>query len=142
MPQPLQDVHSRAPRAAAYLTDPGTDPGGVRRYDALFRESLADAPWRGPAVRQYEPSLRPPENASEDPFGWLYRVSEDTPAPPPAAQPPVAAASPAPASPEWVVAPTERPGRVRPGRVIVAVLALVAILVGAGTGAFIVAREH
>src|SRR6478609_8664307 len=110
MPHPSSDVDARAHRAAAYLTDPGTDADDARRYDALYREPVAEVPWRGRAVRQYEPSLRAPENAGDDPFGWLYRDSADSAAAPPAPQPvpvepaPVAAIQ-APQSPEWVVPP-------------------------------------
>src|SRR6476619_1693324 len=148
MPHPSSDVDARAHRAAAYLTDPGTDTDGARRYDALYREPVAEVPWRGPAVRQYEPSLRAPETAGEDPFGWLYRDSAESAASTPAPQPVVVAPAPgaasqAPESPEWA-APAVEP-RVRgggPGRLIIVLLALLAIVVGASTGAYIVMREH
>jgi hypothetical protein len=148
MPQPPRDADARAPRAAAYLTDPGTDADGARRYDALYRESAAEVPWRGRAVRQYEPSLRAPEDAGDDPFGWLFRDSADVSAPPSVPEPEAAAPATdrvtrAPVSPEWFVPPADpRVRGVGPGRVIIILLALLAIVVGAATGAYIVTREH
>jgi len=47
-----------------------TDPSVPDPLDALFRGSSAGRSAQ-PAVRHYEPSLRPPDGS--DGYGWLYR---------------------------------------------------------------------
>jgi hypothetical protein len=145
MPQPPQDIFPRPHRAAAYVTDPGTDADGARRYEALYRESVSEVPWRGRAVRQYEPTLQAPEDPGDDPFGWLFRDSAESPAAPPApqARPTVPTVTPQLQESPERVAPADAPLRgAGPGRLIIVLLALLAIVVGAGTGAYIVTREH